>query len=69
MGVFLAGAAVNWPTACEMCSIELARWHQIAPVDRWLCVACAEQDQRSCKRRWHGEFIPMLSDDHELLSK
>lgn len=36
----------NWPTNCEMCSTELARWHQVRPVERWLCIGCAEKEGR-----------------------
>lgn len=57
------------PEKCEGCEqfirardsnsvFPFHRWHQTHPVERWLCVWCAEKDQLTTKSRWVGEFIP-----------
>lgn len=51
---------------CEMCSQQIhgAYWKQKRPVDRTLCLDCAEKDQRSSPM-WHGETMVLGGDGLE----
>lgn len=44
---------------CEMCRARESRWHQQRPVERWLCLECAQSDSRSCPTAWVGELFPI----------
>lgn len=46
---------------CEICSKRPARWHQMRPVERWLCLECAHADHRETyPGTWQGELHPIL---------
>jgi hypothetical protein len=44
---------------CEMCVLRQARWHQRSPVERWLCLECAQADHNTCLVVWSGVLFPI----------
>lgn len=50
---------------CEMCRERESRWHQRHPVERWLCLDCAQSDRNSCTVAWVGALFPIIDSDGE----
>ena len=62
------------PSECEMCGIQIGpsthvegryhgHWHQLKPVERWLCLECGAEDQKATHPNpWHGAYTPTVME-------